>query len=685
MTMPAYARTIYVKPAGDDAWVGTSTSPYRTTARAHQVAVAGDTILVGEGHYPERLEFSKRVTLASWDGVASIGTGVPSVSAGETQVRPICENKVGLPLIEQPFSPSAQVGSSGGGLEPLVFGASLAVPGHGEVGLRGEVTDPDGTAQASWSVVSGPGDFKFNSPSDPQTWGRFNALGRYVLRLTVQNGPYVASDDVIVDTIPVICTNTPPSPKAGADQTVAGLTASLNGTITDDGLPNPPASVSAQWLRISGPGTAAFESANTAVTRVVVSTYGTYVFRLTADDTALRRSSNVSVTFQKEPVPPPPPVVTIRPPAPVVLPASAVLSATVTDDGLPSPPRLTLLWSKVSGQGSVTFNPANTANTSARFGAAGSYVLSLTASDGAYSTTKTVTVRVTEEPEPDSDNPEAPQVNAGPDRSIDLGDAAFLNGTATDDGLPNSPGRLTFTWSKVSGPGDVSFGSAAQSNTTASFSAAGLYTLQLFATDNDKPASNTVQVTVREAKDYLTTYENIEVRCGATGHELRIRNTHSYRGISYVMTLRLSTVFAGNFDKILRGTLAPGESRAFACSERVPGPGSGYVSHRIISASFSSPASLPAVANLGFVVASAGVGGPEAGVSGPELTYGISPTEFLLSWPVYAADAVLEVADELGTNSHWAPVAEPAVVDEERRIVVLPPAQAQRFFRLKLP
>jgi hypothetical protein len=67
-----------------------------------------------------------------------------------------------------------------------------------------------------------------------------------------------------------------------------------------------------------------------------------------------------------------------------------ILEATVSDDGLPNP--LTLTWSKVSGPGTVTFAPANTANSAATFSVAGTYVLRLTANDGQFVGTDDVTV-----------------------------------------------------------------------------------------------------------------------------------------------------------------------------------------------------------------------------------------------------------------------------------------------------
>jgi len=87
-----------------------------------------------------------------------------------------------------------------------------------------------------------------------------------------------------------------------------------------------------------------------------------------------------------------------------------------------------------------------------------------------------------------------PSVNAGPDSSVTLPNVASLNGTVSDDGRPN--GTVTTAWSKVSGPGTVTFGSASTADTTASFSAAGTYVLRLTANDGALSASDDITVTV---------------------------------------------------------------------------------------------------------------------------------------------------------------------------------------------
>jgi hypothetical protein len=97
-----------------------------------------------------------------------------------------------------------------------------------------------------------------------------------------------------------------------------------------------------------------------------------------------------------------------------------------------------------------------------------------------------------------------PSVNAGPDQTITLPAVANLNGVVTDDGLPNPPGMVTVLWTKVSGPGTVTFGNATAAVTTASFSAPGVYVLQLTASDSQLQGSDQIQITVNGAASPCT-------------------------------------------------------------------------------------------------------------------------------------------------------------------------------------
>ena len=97
----------------------------------------------------------------------------------------------------------------------------------------------------------------------------------------------------------------------------------------------------------------------------------------------------------------------------------------------------------------------------------------------------------------------APTVDAGLNRSIQLGQQATLDGTVTDDGKP-AGSVVTVGWAKAAGPGTVTFAAPTAVDTTAGFSAAGTYTLSLTASDSQLSASDTMTVTVTDPSAPVT-------------------------------------------------------------------------------------------------------------------------------------------------------------------------------------
>ena len=186
------------------------------------------------------------------------------------------------------------------------------------------------------------------------------------------------------------------------------------------------------------------------------------------------------------------PTVTAGPDQSITLPNAATLDGTVSDDGLPNPPGVvTTTWSQISGPGTVTFADATAVDTTASFPVDGTYVLRLTADDSLLTAFDELTVTVN----PIAAN-QVPTVAAGPDQSITLPNAATLDGTVSDDGLPNPPGVVTTTWSQISGPGTVTFADATAVDTTASFPVDGTYVLRLTADDSLLTAFDELTVTV---------------------------------------------------------------------------------------------------------------------------------------------------------------------------------------------
>ena len=91
----------------------------------------------------------------------------------------------------------------------------------------------------------------------------------------------------------------------------------------------------------------------------------------------------------------------------------------------------------------------------------------------------------------------APIVDAGPPHSIDWPqNSVSLSGYVSDDGHPYPPSVVASLWSKLSGPGSVTFGSASIPQTTATFSAPGSYVLQLEGDDSVAQTVDTVSVVI---------------------------------------------------------------------------------------------------------------------------------------------------------------------------------------------
>jgi len=90
-----------------------------------------------------------------------------------------------------------------------------------------------------------------------------------------------------------------------------------------------------------------------------------------------------------------PPDVDAGPDQSISIATSATLASTVLDDGFPVPPgEVSLLWRKVSGPGDVSFGNASGDSTEALFSAPGTYVLQLTADDGQFTVSDSLSVTV---------------------------------------------------------------------------------------------------------------------------------------------------------------------------------------------------------------------------------------------------------------------------------------------------
>jgi RHS repeat-associated protein len=316
------------------------------------------------------------------------------------------------------FQVTMQAGTAPTNQPPAVnAGADLTLTLPNSAALTGLVTDdglPNNTLTIAWSKVSGPGTVTFANASQATTTASFSAAGVYVLRLAASDTQLSGSDDVTVAVSNPAPVNQPPSVNAGPDQSITlPNSATLTGTAGDDGLPN--GTLTVTWSKVSGPGSVTFANPNQAATTASFGAQGVYVLRLTADDSQLTSSDEVTIT--------------VNPPASVFavnagqdqtisLPNGAALTGTVTG---PTGP-VTVGWSRVSGPQSVLFSNASATSTGAIFSTPGSYTLRLTASDGQSMASDDVVLTVNDDPVPPPPDPStvAPPISKGVATTIGL-------------------------------------------------------------------------------------------------------------------------------------------------------------------------------------------------------------------------------------------------------------------------
>ena len=318
--------------------------------------------------------------------------------------------------------------------------------------------------------------------------------------------------------------NTAPSVNAGADQAITLPTNSvaLSGSASDDGLPNPPGQVSYTWSQVAGPAPVTFGTSDAASTTVSFSSDGTYTLRLQVSDGALSASDEVSITVN--PAPPSGPRVAsltlINADTDQPLAGFDPLQDGVTLDFATLPTQNLSIRANATDVGSVRFDLDGVVNYQTENGAPyalagdnsgdynawtpslGSHTVTVVPYPeanlgGTAGTPLTITFTVVNESAPQNT---APSVNAGADQAITLPtNSVALSGSASDDGLPNPPGQVSYTWSQVAGPAPVTFGTSDAASTTVSFSSDGTYTLRLQVSDGALSASDEVSITVNPA------------------------------------------------------------------------------------------------------------------------------------------------------------------------------------------
>ncbi len=343
-----------------------------------------------------------------------------------------------------------------------------------------------------WSRSSGPGEVTFANANSLTTLASFSEPGVYVLKLTADDSEEATSSELTISVSPAPV-NQPPAVNAGPDLTISLPTdyVTLHGIATDDGLPG--GNLTIAWTTVDGPVPVVFGTAGSAETTAQFSTAGNYVLRLTASDSHLSRSDDVMVTVLAAPAENQPPTVNAGSDQTVLLSAGAQLDGSAGDDGLPGGNLITN-WTKLSGPGTVAFLNPNVTITKALFSVPGTYVLRLTAGDGALSVSDEITITVIDNVAPPTVAITAPTDGSSVTEpssvigSVSSGSWVLEYSLANDD---NTNNRVWTTFASGNGP----VANAELGTLDPTMMLNGLFDIRLSASDNYGQISR-VSVTV---------------------------------------------------------------------------------------------------------------------------------------------------------------------------------------------
>jgi len=390
--------------------------------------------------------------------------------------------------IDTAWDPRGMGGGGGGNRPPSVdAGPDQAIELSQAAVLDGTVSD-DGLPEPasltlSWSQASGPGTGYFADPAAADTSASFSDLGTYVLRLTASDGELEAFDEVTVAVVD-------PATSAVAESRVSAK--------ADDAEERDDGSVALG----SGDLELVFDQALSSEQTVGIRFAG-----LDVPQGAL--ITDAWVQFQVDEATSDPTHVTVR--------------AEAADDGLPFASTDLSISSRPTTASAVAWQPeawpvVGAAGDEQRLPvlakvvqevvdrpgwlAGNALVLVITgagrrtaeAYDGLPAGAPLLHVEYASGGSPGGDN-RPPSVDAGADLTVELSQAAVLDATVSDDGLPE-PASLTTAWSQVAGPAPVAFADLAQMDTTAAFEATGTYVLRLSASDGELVSSDDVTITV---------------------------------------------------------------------------------------------------------------------------------------------------------------------------------------------
>lgn len=327
---------------------------------------------------------------------------------------------------------------------PLISVASQLTMNQASA-IEANVTDFLATSP-SWQKLSGPGEVVFSNPLSLTPTVSMSVDGVYELLLIVED----LAGNRAEKKVEVTWDTTAPLVSAGPD------------VITNHAIALAPtadaSAVRYLWEKVSGPGTITFSDATHKNPLTSASVDGTYVLGFHAYD-AVGNMSHDEVAFTWDTTAP-----SIAAIANQLTGTPLLIDASVTSIATDLP--LMYSWSKVSGPGTISpAMPYPAEDITASADTNGIYVLRLSVTDAAGNT-------ATRDVQFEWDD-SVPTVSLGADR--------FVNAMTSIDATTSL--AATYSWTKVSGPGVVTFGSPNAEDTTVSTNADGVYVLRLTVTN----------------------------------------------------------------------------------------------------------------------------------------------------------------------------------------------------------
>ena len=413
------------------------------SAKSIPISIVGDLNVESDETFDVVLSAPVNATLFDATGVGTIqNDDVPTIDVSPTSLH---------------FTATA------GGSNPASQTFHVANTGTGLLSF----TVADDAPWLSLDIASG------NAPADVTASVNIGGLaaGTYNASIGISSAGATNSPQSVAVTLVVDPANQAPHVNAGEDQTITlPASAHLTGTVSDDGLPVG-ASVTAQWAKVSGPGSVTFADATSPATDASFSEAGTYVLSLTASDTALTGSDEVTIDVIAANRAP---LANAGPDASVHVTETAHLDGSGSSD--PDGDTLTYSWTIVArpdGSAAALSDPTAVAPTFL-VDRPGSYIVQLIVNDGALDSDPDTVTITTEN--------SAPLANAGPDQTATVTSTVTLNGSASSDVDGDA---LTYTWSFASVPAgsNVTLSDPSEVSPTFVVDAPGTYDLQLIVND----------------------------------------------------------------------------------------------------------------------------------------------------------------------------------------------------------